>query len=52
VITPNCQITGGDAQRGYSWTLVIEIYAPSMKTVATLEIQSYRLDSLSNGSTQ
>jgi hypothetical protein len=31
---------------------VIEIYAPSMKTVATLEIQSYRLDSLSNGSTQ
>jgi hypothetical protein len=52
VITPNCQITGGDAQRGYSWTLVIEIFAPSMKTVATLEIQSYRLDSLSATSTQ
>jgi hypothetical protein len=45
-IIPITSITAGDAQRGYSWTLVIQIYAPNMKTVATLSIQSLRLDSL------
>jgi hypothetical protein len=49
-IVPVTSITGGDAQRGYSWTLVIKIYAPNMKTVATLAIQSYRLDSLTTSS--
>jgi hypothetical protein len=48
VITPVTTITGQDAQRGYSWTLAIQAYMPNMKTVATLSVQSYRLDSLSS----
>jgi hypothetical protein len=48
VITPVTTISGGDAQRGYSWTLVIQAYMPNMKTVATVSIQSYRLDSLTS----
>jgi hypothetical protein len=47
-IVPTTTITGADAQRGYSWKLVIAIYAPNMKTVGTLAIQSYRLDALSS----
>jgi hypothetical protein len=45
-IIPVTTITGADAQRGYSWTLVIKVYAPNMKTVGTLSIESLRLDSL------
>jgi hypothetical protein len=48
-IVPVTTITGQDAQRGYSWTLKIQIYAPNMKTVGTLAIESYRLDSLTSG---
>lgn len=43
-IVPVTTITGQDAQRGYSWKLVIQIYAPNMKTVGTLAIESYRID--------
>jgi hypothetical protein len=48
-IVPTTTITGADLQRGFSWKLVIAIYAPNMKTVGTLAIQSYRLDSLPAG---
>jgi hypothetical protein len=45
-IVPVCTITGYDEQRGYSWTMVIKIYAPNMKTVGTLSIESYRIEDL------
>lgn len=46
-IIPNCTITASDAQRGYSWTLPIEVYANNMKSVMTLSVQAYRMSALS-----
>lgn len=46
VIQPNTYFTAADVARGYSWTLAIKIYAPNMKTVMTLSIQSYRIEDL------
>jgi hypothetical protein len=50
VITPITTITGQDKQRGYSWTLVIKASMPNMKTVATVSVQSARIDNLSTSS--
>lgn len=46
VVTPNAHITGADEKRGYSWTLKIVIYAPTMRTVQTLSIESRRIEEL------
>lgn len=46
IVVPDTFITNADAQRGYSWTSVIKLYAPNMKTVMTTYVQSYRIDSL------
>jgi hypothetical protein len=50
-ITPTTTITGADAQRNYSWTTIIQIAAAGMKTVATIVIQSVRLDQSSTATT-
>jgi hypothetical protein len=42
-IVPNCTITASDAQRGYSWTLPIQIYANNMKSVMVLSVQAFRM---------
>lgn len=44
IIEPNTTITGNDAQRGYSWSTDITIYAANMKTVGTYTITSRRID--------
>ena len=46
VIQPDAYYTAADKARGYSWTLPIRLYAPSMKTVGTLSIEAYRLSDL------
>jgi hypothetical protein len=45
-IIPNCTITASDAQRGYSWTLPINIYANNMKSVMTLSVNAFRMSQL------
>ena len=46
VIVPDAYFTAADEARGYSWTLRIKLYAPSMKTVMSLSIEAYRIDDL------
>ena len=46
VIVSDAYFTAADIARGYSWTLPIKIYAPNMKTVMSLSIESYRIDDL------
>lgn len=46
VIKSDAYYTAADIARGYSWSLKINIYAPSMKTVMTLSIVSYRIGDL------
>ncbi len=46
VITPEAYFTAADLARGYSWTLPIKMYAPNMKTVMTLSVESYRIEDL------
>lgn len=46
VIIPRCQVTAADNERGYSWTLPVEIYAYNMKTAMTTWIESYRMSDL------
>ena len=46
VIRPRCYYTAADEQRGYSWTLATEIYAPNMKTVQTSFVEAYRREDL------
>jgi len=46
VIIPNTYFTASDEARGYSWTLDIGIYAPSMKTVGTISVKAYRISDL------
>jgi len=48
VIRPNAYLTAADLARGYSWALAIKIYAPNMKTVMSLAIQSYRIGDLAS----
>lgn len=45
-IQPNTFFTDADTQRGYSWTLMLKIFAPNMYTVATLIIQANRISDL------
>lgn len=42
-IVPDAKITEADAQRGFSWTLPIKLYANNMRTVQNLYIQAYRM---------
>lgn len=46
IIKPDTHFTAADIARGYSWTLAIQVYAPNMKTVMTLSIESYRIEDL------
>jgi len=46
VVIPEAFMTAADTLRGYSWTLVIKLYAPNMKTVETLKIETYRIGDL------
>jgi hypothetical protein len=46
IIKPDAHFTAADLARGFSWTLAIQIYAPNMKTVGTLSIESYRIEDL------
>lgn len=41
-IVPKAKMTPADRQRGYSWTLDIELYAGVMKTVMTLDVSARR----------
>lgn len=41
-IIPNCRVTDTDRIRGYSWTLTIEVYLDTQRTVQALSIQTYR----------
>lgn len=45
-IVPQAYISGGDAKRGYSWTLPIAVGANNSMTVMTLELQAYRMAQL------
>ncbi len=47
-VVPNCTITDGDRQRGYSWTLPINIYANNSKTVMTLSVVANRMSDLTS----
>jgi hypothetical protein len=44
VIEPVAYLTDADVQRGYSWTVPVNIYAPNMKTVMTTEVRAQRID--------
>lgn len=46
VIIPRVQFTDMDLLRGFSWTLVSQIYAPNMRTVMTTSTQAFRLSDL------
>lgn len=46
IIVPEVYFTDADLQRGYSWSLRIKLYAPNMKTVMTMSVQTNRLDDL------
>lgn len=46
VIESTTTITGADAQRGYSWTTQVDLYANNMKTVGSLTINSLRMAQL------
>lgn len=41
-IRPRTVVTERDAQRGFSWTTVIELYSNVSKTATTLTIETYR----------
>jgi hypothetical protein len=45
-IVPSAYVTEMDKLRGYSITIPIKIYAANMKTVATVYIESHRIDDL------
>ncbi|BDD79548.1 hypothetical protein [Burkholderia phage FLC9] len=45
-IIPKTYFTDADAARGYSWTLMLQIYANNMPTVQTLIIQANRSSDL------
>jgi hypothetical protein len=46
VVVPNTFLTAFDEQSGYSWTTQIAVYANNMRTVATIEIDTYRMSAL------
>ena len=46
VIVPEASFTDMDLLRGFSWTLPIRIYSPSMKSVMLTYVQAYRAEDL------
>jgi hypothetical protein len=46
VVIPKTTITDMDKKRGYSWTTVVQLWAPNMETVMTTYVQAFRLDDL------
>jgi hypothetical protein len=48
VIEAQASITTADDSRGYSWTLVVRIYADTPKTVMSFIIESHRRDELNS----
>ena len=46
IIKVNVTITSYDALRGYSWTVIIGLYAPENKTVMIEYVQAFRIDDL------
>jgi hypothetical protein len=44
VIKPACYISEGDAERGYSWSTKVEIYANNMKTATTIDLSLFRME--------
>ena len=48
VVIPDTTITEMDELRGFSWTLPIRIYSPSLKTVMTTYVQAYRIEDLAD----
>lgn len=47
-VVPVTTITDGDKQRGYSWTLAINVYANNSKTVQTLSVVANRMSDLTS----
>lgn len=45
-IRPECYFTDADDNRGYSWTLKIEVWGPMMRTVETLYVEAHDLDDI------
>jgi hypothetical protein len=45
-VRPNTYFTEADIARGYSWSLNIDLYAPSMRTVMTLALTARRIEDL------
>jgi len=45
-VIPKVQITARDKQRGFSWTLALQLGANGMKTVMALSVETYRMDEL------
>jgi len=46
VIIPEVVFTDADEQRGYSWNLILKIYANNMRTVQTVTIEAHRMSDL------
>lgn len=46
IIEPAAFISDEDAQRGFSWTVPVKLYAPNMKTVMVTSVQAYRIEDL------
>lgn len=46
VIIPNAKVTELDAQRGFSWTLNVKIYANSLRSVMSASVSAFRMSDL------
>jgi hypothetical protein len=46
VIVPEIFFTDADLARAYSWSMRIKQYAPNMKTVGQIAVESYRLEDI------
>jgi hypothetical protein len=46
ITIPEVIFTQADLTRGYSWTLVVKIGSPNMKTVMTTYVEAYRIEDL------
>lgn len=46
ITIPEVIFTQADTDRGYSWTLVVKIGAPNMKTVMTTWVEAFRIEDL------
>lgn len=49
IIVPEIFFTDADIARGFSWNLRIKQYAPNMKTVGQVSVESYRIEDLVAG---